>query len=77
MAYRRPLPFNPQTFLAKVGIGKATLASRKNQAIFSQGDVAEAVFYIQTGKVKLTVGSKQGKDAAVAMLETGGSRNRS
>ena len=64
-------PFTPQSFLAKIGEGRSVLASRKKQTIFSQGDAADAVFYIQTGKVKLTVVSKQGKEAVVAMLEAG------
>ena len=63
--------FNPQTFLTKVGNGKTSLTSPKKHTIFSQGDAAEAVFYIQAGKVKLTVVSKQGKEAVVAMLERG------
>jgi len=63
--------FDPQIFLTKVGKGKTTLLSRKKQALFSQGDVAEAVFYILTGKVKLTVLSQQGKEAVIAILEPG------
>ena len=64
-------PFTAQSFLAKIGEGRTVLTSRKKQTIFSQGDAADAVFYIQTGKVKLTVVSKQGKEAVVAMLEAG------
>jgi CRP-like cAMP-binding protein len=52
-------PFNPQTFLAKVGHGKTTLQAPKEQLIFSQGDTADAVFYVQAGRVKLTVLSQQ------------------
>ena len=63
--------FDPQLFLTKVGKGKTTLQSPKKHTIFSQGDAAEAVFYIQTGKVKLTVVSQQGKEAVVAILERG------
>src|SRR5689334_2011954 len=63
--------FNPQLFLSKVGQGKTSLISPKKHTIFSQGDSAEAVFYIQAGKVKLTVVSKQGKEAVVAILERG------
>jgi len=47
--------FDPQEFLARVGTGKAILAFHKNQHVFQQGDVADSVFYIQSGKVKLTV----------------------
>ena len=71
MARKQTLPFDPQTFLAKVGSGKTSLTSPKKHTIFSQGDAAEAVFYIQAGKVKLTVVSKQGKEAVVAVLERG------
>ena len=68
---RTAASFNPQLFLSKVGRGKTTLLSPKKQMIFSQGDAAEAVFYIQTGKVKLTVVSQQGKEAVIAILEPG------
>jgi CRP/FNR family transcriptional regulator, cyclic AMP receptor protein len=63
-------PFDPQAFLAKVGKGRTLADYKKNQRIFSQGDPADAIFYIQTGKVKLTVVSKQGKEAVVAILGT-------
>ena len=71
MARTRNPPFDPQTFLTRVGNGKTSLTSPKKHTIFSQGDAAEAVFYIQAGKVKLTVVSKQGKEAVVAVLERG------
>jgi len=71
MARARSASFNPQLFLTKVGEGKTSLISPKKQTIFSQGDAAEAVFYIQAGKVKLTVVSQQGKEAVVAILERG------
>jgi hypothetical protein len=67
----RATSFNPQTFLAKVGHGKTLLQARKHQRIFSQGDAADAVFYIQAGQVKLTIVSQQGKEAVVAILERG------
>ena len=68
---RRKAPFDPKTFLAKVGEGKTISRYRKDQIIFSQGQVADAVFYIQKGKVKLTVLSEHGKEAVVAMLGPG------
>jgi CRP/FNR family cyclic AMP-dependent transcriptional regulator len=71
MPSRRTKPVNPQTFLEKVGQGKTLLQARKNQVIFSQGNAADAVFYIQAGQVKLTVVSQQGKEAIVAILERG------
>jgi CRP/FNR family cyclic AMP-dependent transcriptional regulator len=63
--------FDPKMFLAKVGTGKTILEFHKNQHIFTQGDVADSVFYIQKGRVKLTVLSEQGKEAVVAILEPG------
>ena len=71
MARKRTAPFNPRTFLSKVGNGKTSLTPSKKQALFSQGDAADAVFYIQGGKVKLTVVSQEGKEAVVAILEQG------
>src|ERR1700722_10617238 len=63
--------FDPKAFLAKVGHGKTVLIFKTNQCIFEQGDVADTIFYIQTGKVKVTVVSDQGKEAAVGILEPG------
>jgi CRP/FNR family transcriptional regulator, cyclic AMP receptor protein len=63
--------FDPKAFLAKVGGGKTILKFEKNQQVFEQGDVADAVFYIQKGSVKLTVLSEQGKEAVVGILEPG------
>ncbi|MCS6296724.1 MAG: Crp/Fnr family transcriptional regulator [Nitrospira sp.] len=69
MVAKRTAGFNPTTFLAKVGNGKTILKSKKKDVLFSQGDAADAVFYIQEGKVKLTVVSTKGKEAVVAILE--------
>jgi CRP/FNR family cyclic AMP-dependent transcriptional regulator len=63
--------FDPQAFLAKVGEGRTVLAFRKNEIVFSQGDVADTIFYIQKGRVKVVVLSEQGKEAVVAILEPG------
>jgi CRP/FNR family transcriptional regulator, cyclic AMP receptor protein len=71
MARARTQSFNLETFLTKVSDGQTTLASPKKHTIFSQGDTAEAVFYIQAGKIKLTVVSQQGKEAVIAILERG------
>jgi CRP-like cAMP-binding protein len=60
--------FNPKSFLAKIGEGRSIGKYRKEQIVFSQGDPADAVFYIQKGKVKITVVSEQGKEAVVAIL---------
>jgi CRP/FNR family transcriptional regulator, cyclic AMP receptor protein len=71
MARKRLPAFNPQTFLSKVGSGKTNLTPHKKQVLYSQGDAADAVFYIQGGRVKLTVVSQQGREAVVAILERG------
>ena len=63
--------FNPQTFLKQVSNGKSMLKSPKKQILFSQGDATDAVFYIQTGKVMLSVVSPQGKEAVIVILEPG------
>jgi CRP/FNR family cyclic AMP-dependent transcriptional regulator len=63
--------FDPKKFLAKVGEGKMIAKYRKDDIVFSQGDVADAVFYIQKGKLKLTVISEQGKEAVIAILGPG------
>jgi CRP/FNR family cyclic AMP-dependent transcriptional regulator len=63
--------FDPNTFLATIGDGRKILAVPKNQSIFTQGDTADAVFYIRTGKVKLTVVSKAGKEATIGILKEG------
>jgi len=65
----KPRPrFNAKSFLAKVGDGRRIARYRKGEVVFSQGDPADAVFYIQKGKVKVTVVSEQGKEAVVAIL---------
>ncbi|MGH9829915.1 MAG: Crp/Fnr family transcriptional regulator, partial [Blastocatellia bacterium] len=69
MIKRQP-SFDPKAFLALVGDGRSIREYRKDQIVFAQGDGADAVFYIQRGKVKITVVSKQGKEAIVAILET-------
>jgi CRP/FNR family cyclic AMP-dependent transcriptional regulator len=70
-AKTRTTPFTPQTFLAKVGHGKTTLQVPKAQLIFSQGDTADAVFYVRAGRVKLSVCSQYGKEAVVGILAHG------
>src|SRR5271167_3865620 len=63
--------FNPTTFLATIGEGRKNLTFAKKQGIFAQGDVADAVFYLQRGKVKLTVVSKTGREATIGLLTEG------
>jgi len=71
MIPKRTPSFDPKTFLTQVGDGKTILSCRKNHILFSQGDAADAVFYIQSGKVTLSVVSQEGKEAIVAVLEEG------
>ena len=66
----KPL-FDPEVFLTRVVKGKTQADYRKNHKIFSQGDPAESVFYVQKGRVKLTVISKDGKEAVIAILGPG------
>jgi CRP/FNR family cyclic AMP-dependent transcriptional regulator len=61
-------PFDPETFLSKVGEGRSIAEYRKSQIVFAQGDKADAVFYLRKGRIKLTVVSHQGKEAVVAIL---------
>ena len=68
MKERKKAAFDPKIFLAKVGDGKAILRFQKDQIVFSQGDIGDAVFYIQKGKIKLTVVSDRGKEAVVGIL---------
>jgi CRP-like cAMP-binding protein len=63
--------FDPQEFLAKVGTGKTISKYRKDQIIYSQGERADTVFYIQKGRIKVVVLSDQGKEAVVGILEPG------
>ena len=67
-APKRILPINPKTLLTRVGEGRSEASYRRKEVIFSQGDPADAVFYVQKGRVKLTVVSKQRKEAIVALL---------
>ncbi len=63
--------FDPHAFLAIIGEGRKAMLFPKKQTVFAQGDRADAVFYLQTGKVKLTVVSKTGKEATIGILSDG------
>ena len=71
MASEKPAPFNPKTFLENPGKGKHLRTYRKNEVVYSQGDLAGAVFYIRKGRVKLTVLSAAGKQAVIGLLGPG------
>ena len=62
--------FDPIALLAKAGEGRAVASYASGQVIFAQGDPADAVFYVQTGRVKLTIISGQGKEAVVGIYST-------
>jgi CRP-like cAMP-binding protein len=64
----RTAAFDPRAFLLKLSTGKSEQEYQDDESVFSQGDAADAVFYVQSGKVKLTVVSKRGKEAVVAIL---------
>jgi CRP/FNR family cyclic AMP-dependent transcriptional regulator len=68
MAKQARKVFDPKVFLATMNGGRTMVSFRKNEVIFAQGKPADAVFYIQKGKVKITVLSEQGKEAIVAVL---------
>ena len=63
--------FDPKKFLATIGEGRKVVTFPKRQTIFTQGDPADAVFYIQEGQVRLTVVSKVGKEATLGILSEG------
>jgi CRP/FNR family transcriptional regulator, cyclic AMP receptor protein len=71
MKRKRKPSFDPKVFLSKVNGGRTISNYRKNQIIYTQGEAADSVFYIQSGKVKKTVVSERGKEAVVALLATG------
>jgi len=68
---KKTLTFDPKKFLATIGHGTRIVAFSPNEAIFTQGDTSDAVFYIQEGKVRLTVVSKTGKGATLSILNDG------
>jgi CRP-like cAMP-binding protein len=61
--------FDPQAFLTRIEVGKTTRKYRSKQVIYSQGDAADAVFYVESGKVRLTVVSTRGKEAVIGVVE--------
>ena len=63
--------FNPQVYLESVGASRRVQEFRKKQAIFSQGDAADSVIYVQQGSVKFTVVNESGKEAVVAIFGSG------
>ena len=70
MAKKRPA-FNSDTFLATIGDGRTILSVDRKQTIFSQGDPADAIFFVQKGRVRLSVVSQAGKEATIAIVGPG------
>jgi CRP/FNR family cyclic AMP-dependent transcriptional regulator len=66
-----PTEFDPAAFLAEAGLGRRIVEVKPKHAFFSQGDHADAVFYLQKGRVKVTVVSEQGKEATITLLSAG------
>ena len=63
--------FDPETFLARAGLGKQVLNLKKNETAYAQGDAADAIFYVQKGRLRVTVTSANGKEATLALVGAG------
>src|SRR5258705_13477548 len=68
---RKTREFDPKDFLATIGVGRRKMAVPKKQLIFAQGDPADAIFYIQKGQGRLSVVSKDGKEATIGIVSEG------
>jgi CRP/FNR family transcriptional regulator, cyclic AMP receptor protein len=71
MARKPSITFDPRDLITRVTAGKTTRVYKKKDVVFSQGDPADAVFYLERGQIKLTVVSSAGKEAVIAILEPG------
>ena len=63
--------FDPESFLARAGLGRQILSLKKNETAFAQGDLADAIFFVQKGQLRVTVTSASGKEATIALVGTG------
>jgi CRP/FNR family cyclic AMP-dependent transcriptional regulator len=70
-ATKKNYDFDPKTFLATIGEGRTVVKVSKDQIIYTQGDVADTLFYLQSGRVRLTILSSQGKEAVIGLLNPG------
>jgi len=68
---KRITQFDSATFLANIGLGRTIIELKSEQTFFCQGDSADSVFYLQKGRVKITVVSQRGKEATITLLSTG------
>ena len=71
MAAKKRTQFDPQAFLSIIGAGRTVVSFQKKQTIYAQGDPCDAVFFVQKGKIKLTVVSDSGKEAIVGIWSDG------
>jgi CRP-like cAMP-binding protein len=71
MSVKKQREFDPNTFLATIGEGRKIVSFQKKLTVYAQGAPSDAVFYIQTGKVRLTVVAKNGKEATIGILNPG------
>src|ERR1700690_515817 len=71
MAGPNTFAFNPTDFLAKAGLGRSLVHLKAKEVFFSQGHAADCVFYLQSGRAKLTVVSAKGKEATISLLVAG------
>ena len=71
MASKKVQRIDPQTIVTAIGAGRSTKKYSRGEFIFRQGDAADAVFYIQSGKIQITVISEQGKEGVIGMLDVG------
>ncbi len=71
IAVKRKRDFDPEAFLAKAGVGREIVHLSNKEQAFSQGDLADTVFYIQSGRIRLSVVAKTGKEATIALLGKG------
>jgi CRP-like cAMP-binding protein len=65
--------FDPETFLARAGLGRQVLNLQKNETVYAQGDAADAIFYVQKGQLRVAVTSANGKEATLALVVAGSS----
>ena len=70
-AFQKLAPFDDGAFLTSVGAGRSNTTFQPKQIVYRQGDPSDAVYYIESGKIQLTVVSEHGKEAVIAMLEAG------
>ena len=71
MAEPQEIAFDVPAFLAEAGLGRRIIQLKPKQAFFSQGGPADSIFYLQSGRAKLTIFSENGKEATIALFDVG------